>query len=231
MLGGLSTTFVGRADVGTTKGERLLAALQRIEYAKARELRVGSHIHSMSGAGALYRVDAVEHVIADRGALFDERRSNLVEDFETTLTLKRLGWSVTAHSWCVCSTDVMTSVPELLAQRERWTRGTIDELRRHGLTSYTMRTAASIVVGVLLSIWFLAYPAIIVAVAGVVSVAWIVPGLIIVPVFNAWAARSLGWRIIAVELAILPELVYHLLRTWWLAKSVVMSYSSRPQAW
>jgi len=58
------------------------------------------------------------------GEVFWEDHANLVEDYETTLALKETGWGVTSNQLCIAYTDLMPTLRELQAQRERWARGT-----------------------------------------------------------------------------------------------------------
>ena len=234
-LGGLSGVYRAKAEIETrTPWGRYLVAMQRLEAARARGTRTGAYVHTMSGAAAVYRGAAVEHVIADRGALFDERPSNLVEDYETTLTLKRLGWRCTANHLCATFTDLMPTTRELLAQQTRWTRGTIDELRRHGWRRYTARSIATLATGFGASLVMLALVAYLAVNVTASPRDWLVTAgfSLITPAFSAWFARSAGPRSMLLAVAAVPAIVYTGLRLWWLWSSLYRSlFTPSPEAW
>ncbi|WP_329218191.1 glycosyltransferase family 2 protein [Streptomyces sp. NBC_01485] len=146
-LGGVSAACLGRTDLWRNPWQRFLLGMQIIEYGRAANARYRTDVHTMSGAGSFYRAEALQNLIDWRGEVFWEDHRNLVEDYETTLALKESGWKVTANQLCIAYTDLMPTLRELIQQRERWSRGTVDTLRRRGWTKFTWHTIATMILG------------------------------------------------------------------------------------
>jgi len=51
------------------------------------------------------------------------------------------------------------------------------------------------------------------------------------PAYQAWCVRRLGWRAIALELAVVPEIAFGFLRQYWVYRSIVDSYLSPIRSW
>ena len=188
----------------------------------------------MSGAGSFYRAAALNDLLAVRPDVFEERPSNLVEDYETTLALKQRGWRVTSNQQCVAYTDLMPSMRMLLAQRTRWVRGTVDEWRRYGWCRATWLSMAGMIAGITgigyAGVW------IGVSVAGLAAHGWTLdPRYLLLAAFwsayQGFAVRRMGWRIIALEASLLPEAAFNVVRNFWLAKAILSSYTHRAAAW
>lgn len=233
-LGGVSAACLGKRRLGESRWQRTLALFQEIEYARHHSGRFRRNVHTMSGAGSFYRARAVQQILDDRGQLFREDAANLVEDYETTLELKEHGWRVTSNYHCVAHTDLMLSIPALLRQRTRWVRGTVDELRRRGWRASTAQGIAALclgTVGTLLMAAWVAYGAHKSLAAGLDPqwqwAAW--GGLW--PAYQAWAVRRLGWRAVLIELLVVPELLFGLLRQYWLYRSIFLSYATTAPKW
>jgi cellulose synthase/poly-beta-1,6-N-acetylglucosamine synthase-like glycosyltransferase len=232
-LGGVSASCLGKRGLGKGARQRTLTMFQEIEYARHRFARFRRNVHTMSGAGSFYRSVALQRLLDAQGKVFREDSKNLVEDFQTTLELKQSGWSVTSNEHCVAHTDLMLTLPALLKQRQRWVRGTVDELRRRGWNRHTRDSILTLILGLLgvvaMAAWmtFSAWKA-----SRSLEPDWswaLWSGLW--PLYQAWAVRSLGWRAVLIELLILPELCFGVLRVYWLARSVFMSYTTPVQAW
>jgi cellulose synthase/poly-beta-1,6-N-acetylglucosamine synthase-like glycosyltransferase len=234
-LGAVSAACQAKSARGAPPAARLLMHFQRIEYGRAAFARVLPSVHSMSGAGSVYRAAALNGLLGSRRHVFDQRETNLVEDYETTLALRARGWRVTANPGCVAYTEVMPTVPMLVAQRIRWARGTIDEWRRYGYTHRVVRRSLAFALAgsaAAVYLWTLVGLAAAQAAVGhspgprylALAVSW--------AVYQALSARSLGWRVAAFELVLLPGLAYSLLRNYWIARAVVASFARRPpSAW
>ena len=69
----------------------------KIEYGRSAATRLRRNVHTMSGVGSFYRAAALNERLCSRPDLFEERESSLVEDYETTLALKMLGWHITSN--------------------------------------------------------------------------------------------------------------------------------------
>lgn len=233
-LGGVSAACLGRTNLWQSPWQRFLLGMQLIEYGRAANARYRRNVHTMSGAGSFYRAEALQNIIDWRGEVFWEDHSNLVEDYETTLALKESGWKVTANQFCVAYTDLMPTLRELIQQRERWTRGTVDTLRRRGVTRFTWHSIATLALAVIGGAYVLGFGAAQVAM-------WLKAGFTASPVFLAlivfWCVypalrvTKLGWKAMLVEAVLLPELVYMVVRTYWMLSSLVKSYLTRVSAW
>lgn len=169
-----------------------------------------------------------------RGEVFWEDHRNLVEDYETTLTLKESGWNVTANQLCIAYTDLMPTLRELIQQRERWGRGTVDTLRSRGWTKFTWHSITTVILGIAGSFYVLGWGSeqlAKMAMSGFPQqpVFWLLVGFWIV--YPALRVRNLGWKAMLVEAVLIPELVYTVVRTYWLVTSVVKSYATRVSAW
>ncbi|HUC20977.1 MAG TPA: glycosyltransferase family 2 protein [Candidatus Polarisedimenticolaceae bacterium] len=230
-LGGLSAVCRGKPGLGANWRQKILAWYQCAEYARAGFVRMRKNIHTMSGAGSVMRIEAVLHVLRDRGVLYVEAPWNLVEDFETTLEIKRHGWRATNNFHTVAHTDLMLTLHMLLRQRIRWVGGTIDELRRRGWKRESRASIATLIYG------FMGMP---------LFYVWI--GLLeynilngvgwgdfwflgFVALYQAVTLHKLGWRSMFVGFLILPEVLYMLLRHFWLIRSVFESFTTSHKEW
>lgn len=234
-VGGVSAACLGRRRLGETRWERTLTLFQEIEYARHHAARFRRNVHTMSGAGSFYRAAAAQDILNDRGMLFREDAGNLVEDYETTLELKEHGWRVTSNYHCVAHTDLMMTLGQLIKQRTRWICGTVDELRRRGLRKSTWSSIAALFIGTVGTLLVMGWSAWniqrIISLGGgfdpktllIWGAAW--------PMYQAWLVRRLGWRAITVELLVVPELIFGVLRQYWLYKSIALSYFNTHRSW
>ncbi|WP_164836089.1 glycosyltransferase [Actinacidiphila soli] len=233
-LGGVSATCLGRTDLWNSPWQRYLTGMQIIEYGRYSRSRYRRDIHSMSGAGSFYRAEALQSVLHWRGEVFWEDHANLVEDYETTLALKESGWKITANQMCVAYTDLMPTLRELVQQRERWMRGTVDTLRQRGWTRHTWYSTLTILMGFVGFAYSIGW--------GLVSLGLMAQhGYLFDPAWFAliafWAVyagfrvRHLGWKAVLVECALFPEVLFSIVRNYWLLSSVAKSYLTRVSAW
>ncbi|MEZ0068496.1 cellulose synthase/poly-beta-1,6-N-acetylglucosamine synthase-like glycosyltransferase [Streptacidiphilus sp. MAP12-20] len=234
-IGGVSAACLGRTGLWRSPWQRYLLGMQIIEYGRAANARYRRNIHTMSGAGSFYRAEALQSVIDWRGEVFWEDYANLVEDYETTLALKESGWKVTANQYCIAYTDLMPTLRELIQQRERWGRGTVDTLRGRGFTRFTWHSIVTLAFALLGSAYVLGFGTEqLVQVArhhrdAVEPIFWTLLGFWIV--YPALRVRSLGGKAMLVEAALVPELVYTVVRTYWLLTSLAKSYATRVSTW
>jgi len=227
-VGGVSTVCDGKKNLGNTRLGKALALVQELEYDRAGFTRLRVNIHTMSGAGSMLRMEAVLDVLDSRGVLFAERADNLVEDFEATLEIKRMGWKCINNYYCHVQTDLMTTIPELMKQRVRWVHGTINELRRRGWSKETWQS--------ILTMWY-AYLSI------PVFYLWILlfgyhmsvgkPVLVdfwflgFVVLFQALSVHRLGWRMMLLAATLFPDILFGVIRHTWIVVSLVKSYGVR----
>ena len=233
-LGGVSAACLGRTNLWQSPWQRFLLGMQIIEYGRAANSRYRHGIHTMSGAGSFYRGEALQSLIDWRGEVFWEDHSNLVEDYETTLALKESGWKVTANQLCIAYTDLMPTLRELIHQRERWGRGTVDTLRDRGITRFTWHSIATLVLSLLGGAYVLGFGSVQAAMMvrhgfGYEPVFWSLLAFWVV--YPALRVHNLGWKAMLVEAMLIPELVYAVVRTYWILASVAKSYMTRVSAW
>ncbi len=147
-LGGVS------GSVRTRKPTGWLETAQVLEYERGRRImsRAKGRIHVLSGAAAFVKVGVLRHVAESRGSTLPGTKGevmmseNIVEDYELTLAVQRLGYKVTSTKRCQMFSDLMPSIAELEGQRMRWYRGTIETLGLYGIREWhTFRTAGAIV--------------------------------------------------------------------------------------
>ncbi|MCX4822886.1 glycosyltransferase family 2 protein [Streptomyces sp. NBC_01142] len=233
-LGGVSAACLGRTDLWRNPWQRYLLGMQIIEYGRAANARYRSDVHTMSGAGSFYRAEALQSLLDWRGEVFWEDHANLVEDYETTLALKESGWKVTANQLCIAYTDLMPTLRELVQQRERWSRGTVDTLRARGWTKFTWHSITTLILGLLGAAYILGWGSTQLVMAAKHGfsqqpVFWVLFSFWIV--YPALRVRSLGWKAMLVEALLIPELVFTVVRTYWLVSSIVKSYVTRVSTW
>lgn len=233
-LGGVSAACLGRTDLWRNPWQRFLLGMQIIEYGRAANARYRKDVHTMSGAGSFYRAEALQNLIDWRGEVFWEDHRNLVEDYETTLALKESGWKVTANQLCIAYTDLMPTLRELIQQRERWSRGTVDTLRRRGWTKFTWHSISTMILGLLGFVYIFGWGArqlVKLAAYGFYHhpLLWALFAFWII--YPALRVRNLGWKAMLVEALLLPELVYTVVRAYWLISSIVKSYVTRVSSW
>lgn len=223
-LGGLGVVCLGKEGLGRG-AQRMLAWMQRVEYARAGYLRVRREAHTLPGAGSFIRGEAVLQILRDRGILFDQRPSNLVEDFELTLEIKRHGWRCRTNYWCVAKTDLMPTISGLLKQRTRWVRGTVDELRRRGWQRETRGSIALMWYGLFSLPVFYLWPVL----AGYLMLQggvrlwdfWILP---FVSMYQALSVKRIGFLAAFGAALLVFDVAFALLRHYWFLKSIMQAF-------
>lgn len=233
-IGGVSAACLGKSIQGQTLWSSLLLLFQKIEYGRFAATRLRRNVHTMSGAGSFYRSAALNDLLCERPAIFEERESNLVEDYETTLALKALGWRVTSNQACIAYTDLMPTMKMLLAQRTRWVRGTVDEWRRYGWCRHTCLS----IMGMMFSIPGILYAALWGAVSvhslmlhgahldyryAFLAAFW--------SLYQGFSVRHMGYKVVLFEMALVPEVLFNIARNYWLLKSILSSYVGSARAW
>lgn len=228
-VGAVSTVCDGKKGLGETWLQKSLVLTQRLEYARAGNTRIRTNIHTLSGAGSMIRMQAVLDVLEARGELFAERRDNLVEDFEATLEIKRLGWKCINNYYCHVHTDLMVTIPDLMKQRTRWVRGTIDELRRRGWSKESRLSIIAIWYAVLsipvFYFWVFLVGYHFAFGSPVIGDFWF---LALVVLFQAATVYRLGWRMMLLAAVIIPDLLFGFVRHVWILTSLFKSYARRP---
>jgi len=146
-LGGVSGSVRTRKPTGWQK------TAQMLEYERGRRImsQAKGRVHVLSEAAAFIKVGVLRHVAESRGSTLPGRKGevmmpeNIVEDYELTLAIQRLGYAVTSSKRCQMFSDLMPTLTELEGQRMRWYRGTIETLFLYGIKDWhTFRTAFAI---------------------------------------------------------------------------------------
>jgi len=233
-IGGVSAACLGKPIRGDSPWSDLLLLFQKVEYGRFAATRLRRNIHTMSGAGSFYRATALNDLLRQRPDVFEERESNLVEDYETTLALKMLGWRITSNQGCIAYTDLMPTMRMLLAQRIRWVRGTVDEWRRYGWCRATRLS----IIGMILSVPGIGYAALWGTISAralmrhgahldyryaLLAAFW--------STYQGFSVRHMGSKVILFEMALIPEMLFNLVRNYWLLRSVLASYLGGTRAW
>jgi len=205
-------------------GSSILVWLERAEYERAGATRIRTNIHTLSGAGSLMRAEAIFDVLNDRGELYAERLGNMVEDFEATLQMKVHGWKCTNNYHCVAYTDLMLTLPALMAQRRRWVVGSLNELRRRGWKKETKASILALIYGYasipLFYWWLWMFVTDVIRGDLHVQTAYI---LLIVCSYQGWTLRGMSWKSKLIGFVLFPEQVFNLVRHSWLISSLVTS--------
>lgn len=218
---------------GASLWQRLLYAMQRLEYPLFDAERVATHgrIKVVHGMAALHRISVF-------GWVGGYNPRNIVEDYELTLRYKEHGWKVAIAPDMWAWTEIPLSLGRLWRQRIRWLRGGVDALREHGFNNATMNDILQHVLGnllLLMQLWLSVF-----VVAGILNGERLaMHGVVVL----AWVAQYAGllYRMKYVEkpgavewllrLLILPEMVYNysqMAALWW---SYYRSFSKRKTSW
>ena len=163
----------------------------------------------LSGTAALIRWEALQDVRRATGNYYDP--SALTEDFAATINLLNAGWLLRSPVECETTTETMGTVPELITQRTRWSRGALQCVTRQGLTRVTR------------VYWWQQLMLLVAILVGVAAYALTVAGwalygpratwyaVLILAIF--WLERvvtvwGMGWRHRLVAALMVPELAY-----------------------
>jgi cellulose synthase/poly-beta-1,6-N-acetylglucosamine synthase-like glycosyltransferase len=233
-IGGVSAACLGKRIRGGTPWRDLLLLFQQIEYGRFAATRLRRNVHTMSGAGSFYRAAALNELLGKRPDVFEERESNLVEDYETTLALKMLGWHVTSNQGCVAYTDLMPTMRMLLAQRVRWVRGTVDEWRRYGWCRPTYLSIAGMIISVpgigYTALWGALSARAIILHGAHLDYRFLLLGAFW-SLYQGFSVRHMGYKVVLFEMVLIPEAIFNLVRNYWLLKSVLKSYLGSRRTW
>ncbi len=115
---------------------RFMGALQRLEYAgfDAERVATWNNVTILHGLCAVYRFKAIK----EAGGY---TLGHLIEDYDLTVKLKKLGWQARFNPKMVAWTEVPLSLKSFFKQRLRWMRGGIDVLVDHGINRITIEDA------------------------------------------------------------------------------------------
>lgn len=148
-LGAVGGTFRGkRPQPDASKRERFLTHLQDNEYARyARDVRrLKGRCLVVTGTAAMFRVDTLREVSGARlsgrlpagdghGGVYDT--SVLTEDNELSFAMMTLGRTLLAPRGMTLTTEAMPTLRQLSKQRQRWTRGAVENCFQYGFNRVT----------------------------------------------------------------------------------------------
>ncbi|WP_327671855.1 MULTISPECIES: glycosyltransferase family 2 protein [unclassified Streptomyces] len=215
-VGAVGGVFYGEPGGG------LLGQLQRMEYQRyAWEIgRTGDRAVVLTGTASLFRVRVLRQIKAARlagvlgggGSYYS--LASLTEDDEITKAVKTLGYRTMSPAACTVTTEVMTTIPALWAQRLRWQRGALENLRDYGLTRVTAPYFGKQIMmgaGALAFALYLAFVGLQLAYVGALGISpfWTAIGgvFVVEKVVSVWRA---GWRARLLAAVLVVELLYDL---------------------
>lgn len=215
----------------------LLPLLQSMEYVaeKRRVMRRGGIVHVLSGTATLVPLGVLRQVQAVRGIAFPGRPGevystlSITEDYELTLAIQILGYVPASSDHMFTVTDVMTTWHDLINQRVRWQRGTVETLMVYGLSKVTWKPwvrqvaiyALSLLPLFLVVLYGMSYDRY--GVRGIFTVTpWLLftPFVIVSQLVCGWKA---GGKARLLTLCIIPNLIYETIRSviYWYALFLV----------
>lgn len=236
-VGAVGGVFYGEPGGG------LVGALQRNEYTRyAREIaRHKGRAVVLTGTASLFRVPVLRAVAAGRGITVPGRPGTvndtqaLTEDNEITLAVKTLGWVTASPRSCGVLTEIMPTWSALWAQRLRWQRGAVENLRHYGLTRVTapyLAKQATMYLGIVAVALFL-LATVLFGLLGWLAVPhgvwWALPALFVTE--RVWTVRHAGWRAMALAAPIVIEFGYDLFQQGIYVRAAVDSLWRRPASW
>jgi poly-beta-1,6-N-acetyl-D-glucosamine synthase len=226
--------FSGRPEIGGLV-TRLLSLLQRMEYERYRRqvARKRGATRILTGTATMFAFGPLWELAEDRGHLYDT--TSIVEDFELTLALRYRGRRYRSPKDCSVSTEVMPTVAKLWHQRVRWFRGTLDALRKYGLSRVTARDylgQALLVASVGMRLMFVAVLALTVALAGNIhfQALWLAAAGF-VALERAISVRPLGWWAMVTAALLFVEFVYSVFAESYFVRSLWLHLRNRQAVW
>ncbi|GAC1436479.1 MAG: hypothetical protein PVS3B3_30680 [Ktedonobacteraceae bacterium] len=144
-LGGICSRFLVAKPIGKMSWLGwFLWHLQNIEYGFAdadRIMMINQDARVLSGTCSMYRKNVLDEIAKMRPMFHGLPQvwdvQSIVEDYVLTNDVRALGYTTKCSYHMVNLTNVPESFKEYWKQRERWYSGTIDELRKRGMTHYT----------------------------------------------------------------------------------------------
>ena len=186
----------------------------------------------LSGTAALIRWEALQDVRRVTGNYYDP--SALTEDFVETVNLLNAGWLLRSPVECETTTETMGTVPELIAQRTRWSRGGLQCVTRQGLTRVTrvywwqqLMLFVAILVGVAayaltVTGWALYGPRVTWYAGAILTIFWLER------VVTVW---GMGWRHRLVAALMVPELAYAWILQLAHLKAIWQHFTNAAETW
>lgn len=153
-LAGCSGRFTMQPTPGAPAWDNLLARMQKAEFARwtDKALRRGGKTSVLAGTACILRVPALDRLVRSRQVTTGYLEGpwfygSLVEDYDLTYELRRLGYDTKVSYTVRAYTDAMTTLPALWAQRMKWQSGTVSDLMRQGVNKHTWREWSQQLIG------------------------------------------------------------------------------------
>ena len=212
-IGAVGGIFFGQSPRGW------LQWCQAMEYARyGQQVEESRRVMVLTGTAAIIRLQALNdvHQARLRGDLpghgvYDI--SAITEDNEMSLALKSCGWRLASPAECQTTTELMGTMKDLQAQRIRWYRGALDNLRAYGWTSVTRRYIMQQIMLTLSVIGFASYLLVMNADTILGQLGWSPLWLGVGVLFALERVRGvwrMGWFARVMAISLLPEMVYAL---------------------
>ena len=214
-IGAVGGIFFGQSPRGW------LQWCQAMEYARyGQQVEESRRVMVLTGTAAIIRMSALEDVRRARidgtlphgaGTYYDE--TAITEDNETSLALKSCGWRLASPAECQTTTELMGTMKDLQAQRIRWYRGALDNLRAYGWTSVTRRYIVQQIMLTLSVIGFTSYLLVMNADTILGQLGWSPLWCGVGVLFAVERVRGvwrMGWFARMMAISLLPEMVYAL---------------------
>lgn len=133
MVGGSSSKF-------TMIQPGLLSRLQKAEFAAWTDtaLRRGD-THVLAGTGCAFSGEALRKVAARDDRVGPWSYKSATEDFELTYRIREFGYKCQVSPSVRAYTDSMRTLKSLMAQRHKWSVGTVEDLLSFGMNRLTLR--------------------------------------------------------------------------------------------
>jgi poly-beta-1,6-N-acetyl-D-glucosamine synthase len=209
------------ARYDSPKPGNILERLQANEFARSRQKITRDHgkVKILVGIASVFRAGVIRDVIAARGAhdlpgndATFYNNDSLTEDYELTLSLLTLGYKLISPKALRPHTHAMPTPSKLWGQRVRWTRGSLDDLERHGYNKITrpyIIAQIGRILAMLSPVIFAAYLISLQLTFG--RIVWDLPWVAVNAIFigeRVWTVREEGIRGMFVALLLFPELLY-----------------------
>ncbi|MBZ6375728.1 MAG: glycosyltransferase family 2 protein [Kocuria palustris] len=219
--------FLADDDRGWLKG---CTAREWSRYTLANTIR--DHTHVISGTAALIRFSALERVRARFGHWYAE--DAICEDARLTIDLKLTGSRLVSPASCAVRTDVMATVPDLLKQRARWSKGALENLSARGLNATTAvywRQQALLLASICLFWTFLGISVVVIPIWGIQLTALSVALLAVFVTERVITVWDMGWRHRIAAAALVPEMAYAFLLQLAHVRALLTTLSGRSMQW
>lgn len=143
---GISARFTMLPDPDNSAWVNFLTRMQKHEFAgwTDKALNRGGHTAVLAGTANCMRVSALDEltdlrIMRDGYEFGPWYYGSLVEDYDLTYELRRLGWETKVSYEVRAYTEAMPTLRTLWAQRMKWQTGTVEDLIRQGIDRYNYR--------------------------------------------------------------------------------------------